>query len=388
VRILITTNTTRIVGGVETYVKSLLTTLPARGHEVALGALERAPGDPLLKGTNPDAVTDLARGTEVLGEMAAWRPDVVYNQHTGSPELERELVRRFPVLLFAHAFYGGCISGTKCHARRDYRTCERALGPGCLAVYHLNGCGGSSPWTMWKLYREQRTRQKALRMARLVGVASRYMEGEVRREGVCQERIRLLPLFPVAERPSSGPAERSAGGRVVVIGRVTEPKGAGLIAGAIVAAERELGTSLTLVVIGDGPDLAAVRRDSENAGLRAEFPGWLDPMAVASELARADALLFPSLWPEPFGIAGVEAAAAGVPAVGFGVGGTTDWLIDGVTGVVAAERTGESLGRALARALDETNHPALRAGALAKSREFLRDAHLEKLEAALAEAAA
>ena len=56
---------------------------------------------------------------------------------------------------------------------------------------------------------------------------------------------------------------------------------------------------------------------------------WLTAAATAEALDQTDLLLVPSLWPEPFGLVGVEAARRGVPAVAFAVGGIPEWLIDG-----------------------------------------------------------
>ncbi len=44
----------------------------------------------------------------------------------------------------------------------------------------------------------------------------------------------------------------------------------------------------------------------------------------------------PSVWPEPFGLVGIEALAAGRPAVASATGGMGDWLEDGVSGLLAA----------------------------------------------------
>ena len=42
----------------------------------------------------------------------------------------------------------------------------------------------------------------------------------------------------------------------------------------------------------------------------------------------------PSLWPEPFGLVGIEALAAGRPVVASATGGIGDWLEDGVGGLM------------------------------------------------------
>jgi glycosyltransferase involved in cell wall biosynthesis len=64
-------------------------------------------------------------------------------------------------------------------------------------------------------------------------------------------------------------------------------------------------------------------------------------------LSGARALLFPG--EEDFRIVPVEAQAAGVPVIAYGVGGTTETVLDGGTGVLFEEQTPESLARAIAR---------------------------------------
>ena len=46
-------------------------------------------------------------------------------------------------------------------------------------------------------------------------------------------------------------------------------------------------------------------------------------------------LVVPSLWPEPFGLVGLEAARHRLPVAAFAVGGIPDWLRPGVNGYLA-----------------------------------------------------
>jgi glycosyltransferase involved in cell wall biosynthesis len=42
--------------------------------------------------------------------------------------------------------------------------------------------------------------------------------------------------------------------------------------------------------------------------------------------------MVPSVWPEPMGLAGIEAMRFGLPVVAFDAGGISDWLTDGENG--------------------------------------------------------
>ena len=106
-------------------------------------------------------------------------------------------------------------------------------------------------------------------------------------------------------------------------------KGLRHLVAALPAASADLGRRLTLIVAGDGPDRAAVEADARRLGVPAEFLGWVGLERRTLEMRAADVLAVPSVWPEPFGLVGVEAGCVGLPAVGYATGGITDWRLPG-----------------------------------------------------------
>ncbi len=52
-----------------------------------------------------------------------------------------------------------------------------------------------------------------------------------------------------------------------------------------------------------------------------ESVGWIPHNQMSEFYHRADICVIPSLWEEPFGIAALEAMAAGVPVIAIAVGG-------------------------------------------------------------------
>lgn len=75
---------------------------------------------------------------------------------------------------------------------------------------------------------------------------------------------------------------------------------------------------------------------------------WLGHLEDVSELlAAADALVFPSRWPEPFGLVALEALASGIPVVASAVGG----IVEVLTGSPAASLVAPDTPRALAEGL-------------------------------------
>ena len=100
-------------------------------------------------------------------------------------------------------------------------------------------------------------------------------------------------------------------------------------------------------------------------------------------MREADLLAVPSVWPEPFGLVGIEAGCVGLPAVAFAVGGIPDWLIPGKSGELAPgdPPTADGLALAIVRALaDPTPLQRLRIGAWEVARTFRPGRHLDELE--------
>jgi glycosyltransferase involved in cell wall biosynthesis len=118
-----------------------------------------------------------------------------------------------------------------------------------------------------------------------------------------------------------------------------------------------------------------------------QFPGWLGPERVNNALDRADALVLPSLWPEPFGLVGPEAGLKGVPAIAFDVGGIPDWLADGINGFLAPGHppTPSGLAEAILRFLRAPGRQELRRKAREAALRFSPEAHFTALDGVLRE---
>lgn len=100
----------------------------------------------------------------------------------------------------------------------------------------------------------------------------------------------------------------------------------------IVAAFTRLG--LPLVVIGEGPE---AKRLKSMAGPNIRIAGWQPDEIVQQLLGRARA--FVHVAEEEFGIAMVEAQAAGCPVIAYGKGGAAETVVDGETGLLFQEQS-------------------------------------------------
>lgn len=113
--------------------------------------------------------------------------------------------------------------------------------------------------------------------------------------------------------PDADNAERlrsfldSSGPVVVYFGKLIEQKGVQVLLSAL------RGMDARVVVVGFGPERAALERQAAASGVRALFTGPFDHRHLRHLLALADACVVPSIFPEAFGMVAAEAAAAGCP---------------------------------------------------------------------------
>jgi len=71
-----------------------------------------------------------------------------------------------------------------------------------------------------------------------------------------------------------------------------------------------------------------------------EFIGEINDSQKADFLSGAHALVFPIDWPEPFGLAMIEAMACGTPVIAFNRGAVPEVVDEGVSGFIVEDEIG------------------------------------------------
>jgi glycosyltransferase involved in cell wall biosynthesis len=372
-------------GGVESYLAAILPELKSRGHEIDAVYHQRSDE------TSPASWVDSAgrsMGVEesnvggALRTVRQWRPDICFSHNMRPLEIDRALVAEWPVVKMMHGYFGTCASGLKMHAFPQAQPCERALGAACLAMYVPRRCGQLHPKALVGGYRWALAQRNLLPRYRSIAVASDHMASEYARHGVPAVRLNVLPLFPTIDA-SDGRAERSDA--VLFAGRMTALKGGDVLVDAVAEASRRLRRSVPLVMAGDGPQRESWARHAAARGIAAEFTGWVDHSRLASIFRRVGVVVIPSVWPEPFGLVGLEAAAMGLPAVAFDVGGIREWLRPGANGLLVPPSAGSSgLAEAIVTLLSQsTVHGQMSRAARDVAAEMSRSRHADRLERVL-----
>ncbi len=105
-----------------------------------------------------------------------------------------------------------------------------------------------------------------------------------------------------------------------------------------------LKTGDNLTLIGSGPEHDNLARLANGAS-NIHFLPTMSQSQVAKHLAASDAFLFPSL--EPFGLAPIEAMAAGIPVLAYAEGGAKDYVVKNTNGLFFDRQTVSSLTDAM-----------------------------------------
>jgi glycosyltransferase involved in cell wall biosynthesis len=413
-RIAIVNWSKRRVGGVETYLNTIIPELSRAGHRIAFWHEVDEPIEREQIGLPDDATSwcvSVLGAEQALAALQDWRPDVIYTHKLSDPELERKVLGLAPSVFFAHDYNGTCISGTKTFKYPIVQPCSRRFGWQCLAHYFPHRCGGLSPVTMLKLYGLQSRRLKNLHFYDAIVTHSDHMLAELIKHGLSPQRAYNFPYYvqpahakeqpsgflPLPAASSSLMVEKLEERRATREGRSTEElhllfsgrmeylKGGHVFIDALPEVALELAKPLRVTFAGDGRERKALEQRAarvRHPQLKIEFVGWVERLGIEALLEACDLLVVPSLWPEPFGLVGPEAGQFGVPVAAFDVGGIHDWLSDGVNGYLASGTppTSKGLAQAIIKCLrDPATHARLRDGAVEVSRQFNIKNHLTAL---------
>ncbi|HTR89556.1 MAG TPA: glycosyltransferase family 4 protein [Solirubrobacteraceae bacterium] len=379
-------------GGVGAHVIASAEALAARGTQVRVLAA-RVAAEPQPPGITVHHAPRLLHSglscAERVHGTSFENLSAIHLHQLDDPPLIEHLRTAAPVLMSVHGFVA-CAS--RVHYFRPGQECQRPHGPACVPNLLLRGCAHlRDPRPLPGRYRNAATALTALHRADLAISHSSAVDRHLAINGV--DRRALVPLFgtlphplppsvtraPAAQDPSrEPPAEPSR--RVLFAGRLVPVKGAEVLVRALAQLDAEL------VICGEGRSLAATRRLANRLGVaeRVAFRGWLEPPALARELARAAVVAIPSLWPEPFGLVGIEALAARRPVVASATGGIPDWLHDGVNGIAVPPGHPPALATALRELLDDPAraHAMALAGERMVHERFSPERHVAALLAA------
>lgn len=353
------------LGGLTHYVLALARALSAQGDRVALAHGGGAVPDHLdTRGVELLALAEQglerpAAVDEALRRLHDWGADLLHVQLCSVlPLLQRLPELGVPLIRTFHDSSSLCLRPGR--RRFPGNRCARPLGWPCLAY----GCGLGGARVGGRLPGWQSPPDKLQECALYQGfaamvVGSQHMRRVLLANQFAPERVQLVPYFSrfdqqalvpdgVPGKPPGVPV-RDRSLRLLFAGQVAKGKDLEVLITALAQVEGDW----QLTAIAAGPRLEVARALARRHGLTARiaFIEWLPLAQLAEHYRAADLFVLPSAWDDPGPLVGIEALSFATPVLAFAVGGITDYVLDGVTGLLIREVSVASLAAGVRRAL-------------------------------------
>ena len=337
----------RIIGGISTHVYHLSRALVEKGTPVRVITCDfpKTPDEEIIDGVS---VSRVISGRVPESNFLLW----IYHLNSQMISKATELfeTERFD-LIHAHDWVVG----------RAGVELKNQLGLPLISTIHATeiGRGGSLDGE----YRRKVRDIERLLVDQSDGIicCSNYMLDHIQHQlGAVNAKIRVIPNGVEVSRfkrdgpPHLIPTGVSENRKVILyVGRIVREKGIFTLLEALDEL-RNRGKDVSLVIVGEGPlkeDLAKEilwRRLSD----RVKLVGFVDEQRLVSLYNSSDAFVLPSHY-EPFGMVVLEAMASRIPVVVSDVGGLSEIIEDGITGVKVPASDPRALAEGILRVLED-----------------------------------
>ncbi len=368
------------VGGAERYWETVLPGLAARGAQVRL--LAREVGDAghfgvpalALGWADDDGPPSAAAARAVAEDLRRHPADAVVTASVFDGavlDAVRAAAPRWLARIHDHRSF--CPTGDRVYPQFE-AVCRSPMGAACRTATVLHGCvHGPRAASFQRIGAREDLRDRLARADRVL-VSSAHMRATCAANGIADARVAITPPPLPDAAFAARPAPRPPRPTLLFASRLTPRKGLSSLLGALALlapAERP-----RLVVAGEGErEERAGRAQAARLGLEVEWRGKLDAAGLRDAIDAACAVAVPSLWPEPFGLVGIEAQARGRPAVAYDVGGIGDWI--GGAGIAVKRGDRRALAGAIRTVLGVRRWPAFAAAARTRAEAYRLDRHVE-----------
>ena len=261
----------------------------------------------------------------------AEKPDVIYLHKSQDLFLLKQLLDsglRMARMVHDHDIY--CMRRYK-YSPFTRKICKRPTGLACLfpcLAFVERQRGRNFPVGFVSYSAKLRELKLNRRIHRMI-VASHYMKNELITNRFDSGRIRLLSPTPADLTPGFR-STISDKNLIVFAGQIVRGKGVDLLLRALALVQEPF----ECVILGDGSHRPFCESLCDKLGLtgRVHFKGSIPQEKLHQYFKECSVFAMSSVWPEPFGMVGIEVMRYGIPVVAFDAGGISEWLNDGING--------------------------------------------------------
>jgi glycosyltransferase involved in cell wall biosynthesis len=171
----------------------------------------------------------------------------------------------------------------------------------------------------------------SLKYCRLIAI-SEYIKGLLKQHG--QNSVVIPNVIDVIKfniNNTRKNKKHSTKPRILYLGSLTKYKGPHILLDAI------KGLDVRCDLYGEGAMKQELQRIIDENNLNAEIHNNVPYEEVPQIYANSDIVVFPSIWPEPFGRIAIEAMAAGKIVIGSDIGGIKETLLDSISLVLPGD---------------------------------------------------
>jgi glycosyltransferase involved in cell wall biosynthesis len=262
--------------------------------------------------------------------------------------------------------------------------CNKAFGLACICNGFKQRCMSIRPHKMVEQYRRVQFDLHNYRRYHSIIVASEYMKNEAVLIGYSPDYISVVPYFTrdlvLFDQVSGETNELKS---ILFVGRLHQSKGIHLLIESMKLVFEQI-DDVHLNIVGDGDFRSVLEQIIRTLNIeqnKITFHGWLDLNNVYQLMRASKFVVFPSIYPEAFGIVGIEAMSLSKPVIAFNVGGVGDWLINEESGLLLDSVNVPDLAAAIIRLLidDDLRHSLSQSSRYFFESKFTADIHLKKL---------
>jgi len=375
------------VGGTEQYLIPICQELENIGHEITVAYGEETGREEIVKSRRQHLIQNTLsihsgknkKGLERLeAAVKDENPDIIYIHQVHNPFAIEVLTRDKPCVRYFHGFKFLCPAGHRTLIKSD-RICEISTGYRCLLRAYTERCLARNIFKSCMLVRVGFSNLKANMQIKRYIVASNFMKKILINAGLPADRFEIVSYYtgfpPFPEKKESTESSST----ILFLGRLVKPKGLNFLIEALKCVD----APWRCTIIGEGPELEPMQDMAKKYQIseKIHFSGWIPNTELGEYYRNASVIVVPSVWPEPFGIVGIEAMSYAKPVVAFDVGGISQWLEDGKTGFLVSRKDVKGLTQKIEVLLKDKDLARKfgKQGRRNVEMQFTKSVHLNKL---------